>query len=230
MAQELIKWFVKYGKSYDDSRAIFKQVRKDLDLKPKKSKPRTDYLTESEMITFINAAYSMEGKKGLMMQTLIWTGLRVAEFVDLNIEHIDLQERTIRVLKGKGEKYREIPMTQELSHSLCLHIGERKTGPVFLKERHHPKNGFRYSRRRVQQIVKEIAANAGIEKPVYPHALRTTFGTWLLNKGMSMEMVSQLMGHDNIETTKRHYAFMNLQTKRDALDRVVAKDGNSVNL
>jgi integrase/recombinase XerD len=121
----------------------------------------------------------------------------VGEFVSLQIEDISLKENLVIVRDGKGGKRREVPITEALSRELRLHIGGRNTGPLFQSPR-----GGTYSARRIQQIVKETAQEAGIQKRVYPHLLRHTMATRLVNSGMPIEHVRKVLGHESIDTTR----------------------------
>ena len=183
---------------YDGSKYLFKLARRQAGLKPPKNRKSTvDRMTKEETEQFIEAAYGTDGRRGLMLRTLLETMLRVGEFVSLQIEDISLKENLVIVRDGKGGKRREVPITEALSRELRLHIGGRNTGPLFQSPR-----GGTYSARRIQQIVKETAQEAGIQKRVYPHLLRHTMATRLVNSGMPIEHVRKVLGHESIDTTR----------------------------
>lgn len=77
------------------------------------------------------------------------------------------------------------------------HIGDRRSGYLF-----ETSHATAYSPRRIQQIVKETAAEAKIEKRVYPHLLRHSVATILLERGMPLEQIQKLLGHSKLETTQ----------------------------
>jgi integrase/recombinase XerD len=140
------------------------------------------------------------GGTGLMMRTLLETGARVSAFVKIRVEDISFRDLEIRLRKTKGDKPRDVPMLSSLAHELQLHVGDRETGWLF-----RSRQGGHYSRRRIQQIVKDVAEDAGIQKRVYPHLLRHTVAQRLADKGMREELLQQFLGHEAPETTQRYY-------------------------
>jgi len=95
------------------------------------------------------------------------TGARVSEFVHLQVPDVYFDEQMLLITQAKGDKQRYIPLLPDLTHELRTYLRDRTTGPLFVTIRHTP-----YSPRRIQQIVQETAALAGITTRVYPHLLR----------------------------------------------------------
>jgi len=183
---------------YDGSKYLFKLARQRAGLKPPENRKNTvDRMTQEETERFIQEAYTADGRRGLMLRTLLETMLRVSEFVSLQVEDVSFKEGLVIVHDGKGGKRREVPITDSLERELRLHVGGRNTGPLFQSPR-----GGTYSARRIQQIVKETAEAAGIQKRVYPHLLRHTMATRLVNGGMPIEHVRKVLGHESIDTTR----------------------------
>jgi integrase/recombinase XerD len=145
--------------------------------------------------------------------------LRVSEFVALHVEDVSFEERLVTVREGKGGKRREVPIAQSLARELKLHVGGRNTGPLFQSPR-----GGSYSPRRIQQIVRETARDAGITKRVYPHLLRHTMATRLVNSGMPIDHLKKALGHSSIDTTQI-YAETETRSVKDSFD--AALDGSS---
>lgn len=204
----IAKHFAKENVTYSQSQYIFKEVRKKLELKPgKKNKGTVKRLSRQEYQAFIHAAYEKSSQIGLMMQALFETATRVDEFTSLNADDIYFEELRIVVRSGKGNKRREVPIEQHLARLLSTHLKERKTGPIFRTQR-----GTRYTNRRVQQIVKEIAKAADISSlEVTPHTLRHTRATFLAEDGMSKDHLQVFLGHDLPDTTQ-------IYTKTAAID------------
>jgi integrase/recombinase XerD len=201
---------------YDGSKYVFKLARQEAGLKPPKKRSGTvDRMTHEETDAFIEAAYETGGRRGLMLRTLLETMLRVSEFVALQVEDISFAERILTVRDGKGGKRREVPLSQSLVRELRLHIGGRNAGPLFRSPR-----GGSYSVRRIQQIVKETAEDAGITKPVHPHLLRHTMATRLVNRGMPLEHIRKVLGHESIDTT-RIYAETETESVKESFDSVM---------
>lgn len=213
IGKQIAKIFRKNGLSYQQTKKVIAYARRECGLKASsQSKGAVDRLTRSEEERFINEAYGIDGKRGLMLRTLLETGLRVSEFNALQIEDISFEERLIIVRAGKGGKQREVPITQSLAREMRLYVGVRNTGPAFQSPR-----GGQYSARRIQQMVAETAEVAGITKRVYPHLLRHTIATRLLNAGMPIELVQKMLGHERLDTT-RIYAQSETTTMRKGFD------------
>ncbi len=221
VGKQIAKIFRKNGLSYQQTKKVVAYARRECGLKaPSQRKGVVERLTRSEEERFINEAYRIDGRRGLMQRTLLETGLRVSEFIALQVEDISFEERLIIVRAGKGGKQREVPITRSLARELRLYVGMRNTGPVFQSPR-----GGQYSARRVQQMVAETAEAAEIKKRVYPHLLRQTIATRLHNAGMSIELVQKMLGHERLDTT-RIYAQSETATMRKGFDLAMQKREN----
>jgi integrase/recombinase XerD len=196
------------GYSYDASKHLIQEARKQLGLTPpKRKRGSVDRLTRDELEKLLDVAYQDSGVRGLMLRTLLETGSRVSAFCTLRAQDIDFDIPEIRV-KDKGNKARDIPILKSLAQELRIHLGARTTAYVFPSPR-----GDHYSARRLQQIVKELAAQAGIQKNVYPHLLRHTMAQRLADNGMPENLLQKFLGHDNPKTTQVYYEPARLQVK-----------------
>ncbi len=139
----------------------------------------------------------------LIVELLYSTGIRVSELISLNIEDINLQENIIRV-KGKGGKERIVIFGNKAKEKIKRFIELLKTKKYFSLKSPLIQNlkGKRITSRAVQLIIKERAVKCGILKDVTPHVLRHTFATHLLNQGMDLRLIQQLLGHSNLSTTQ----------------------------
>jgi integrase/recombinase XerD len=192
------KLWRKYHLTYDQARYVTKEVRKTLEVKRVKVRKRViQRLSREEERRLIQRAYRDKGERGLLIKTLFQTGARVSEFVNIKVEDFFLDEAMILIAKGKGGKSRYVPILPELAHELRTHLGNRSTGYLFETNRH-----LLYSPRRIQQIVKATAERAKIKKRVYPHLLRHSVATTLLERGMPIEQIQKFLGHAKLETTQ----------------------------
>ncbi len=116
----------------------------------------------------------MPGVRGLLIKTLFQTGTRVSEFVHLQVADVFFDEQMVLITHAKGGKQRYVPLLRELAQELRTYLRERTTGYLFETTRQ-----TRYSPRRIQQLVQETAALAGITKRVSPHLLRHSVATTL---------------------------------------------------
>jgi integrase/recombinase XerD len=194
------------GLDYAQSKAVFKLARQRAGLTPPPDRRGSiDRLTLEEELRFIDQAYAKGGRTGLMLQALLETGARVSELVQLRVEDVSLAERVVVIRRGKGGKRREVPIRRELAQLLRLHLGSRRTGPLFpSRQKGTGTTPHVLTRQRVGQIVREVARAAAITKRVYPHLLRHTMATRLLALGMEITDVQRFLGHEDITTTRRY--------------------------
>ena len=188
--------------SYDQSADLIKKARREVGLSPpdRSGQGSPGRLSSEEQEAFLTAAYDRGGRTGLMMRTLLETGARVSAFMKVRVEDISFRDLEIRLRETKGDKPRDVPILSSLANELRLHVGDRETGWLF-----RSRQGGHYSKRRVQQIVKDVAEEAGIQKRVYPHLLRHTVAQRLADDGMREELLQQFLGHEAPETTQRYY-------------------------
>ena len=139
-----------------------------------------------------------------MLELAYACGLRASELVDLTMSQVDFTSGFIRVV-GKGEKERVVPVGSVAMEWLARYVKEVR--PVLLKKKQSlflfPGRGGRaLTRQRFWQIIKGYAMLAGIKIDVYPHVLRHSFATHLLEGGADLRTVQMLLGHSDISTTQ----------------------------
>jgi integrase/recombinase XerD len=192
------KLWRQYHLTYDQTHYVAKEVRRALAIEPPKMRKRVvARLSRDEERKLIAHAYRVQGTRGLLVKTLFQTGARVSEFVNITAGEVFFEEQMILISKAKGGKSRYVPILPPLAQELRTHLGNRTTGYLFETVRN-----TRYSPRRIQQILKETAADAHITKRVYPHLLRHSVATTLLERGMPIEQIQKFLGHSKLETTQ----------------------------
>jgi len=158
------------------------------------------------------------GRRDLAILELIYaSGVRVSEVVNLNLEQVNLDTREIHVIKGKGAKDRIVLMGEPAARALAEYINhgrkKRQTkwaeNPLFMS-----KTGKRLDERAVQKIITKITAKADVDKRVYPHILRHTFATHLLDGGADLRVVQELLGHSNLSTTEIYTQVSKTQARK----------------
>jgi integrase/recombinase XerD len=220
-AKAIAAVLVREGIDYAQSKAVFRAARQRAGLHaPPERRGGVDRLTVEEELRFLDQAYAQGGRIGLMLQTLLETGARASELVQLRIEDVSLAERVVTIRHGKGDKRREVPIRRELAQLLRLHIGSRRAGPLFTsRQRGSGPMPHVLTRQRVGQIVRTVAVGTGISKRVYPHLLRHTVATRLLALGMDITDLQRFLGHESISTT-RLYAETTAATLQRRFDQL----------
>ena len=140
------------------------------------------------------------GRRNLaIIQVLRYTGLRVQELCDLTMEDVEISERKgeVTVRSGKGQKYRQVPLSNEARKALAAYLETRPgigRDEIFLGQRGP------ISSEAVRRVVKKYADRAGVEG-VTPHVFRHSFGRGLIDAGVDLVSVAALLGHAKLETT-----------------------------
>jgi len=213
----ITKIFRKHNLNYDQIHYATKVARKNLNIQRNKTpKQKIDRLSKDDQKKLIQYAYSKKGDTGLLLKTLFFTGTRISEFVNLKIEHFFFEEEIVVIKNDKGDKQRSIPITKTLAQEIQTYIGNRETGYLFESRLHN-----KYTPRRIQQIVKALAKEAGITKKVHPHLLRHSIATYLLEHGMPLEQIQMFLGHERIENT-RIYAKNSTEQIREEFKRAMS--------
>jgi len=149
-----------------------------------------------------------------ILEVLYGSGLRVSELCGLGLYDVDGD--SVRV-KGKGSKERLVPLgrkgVEAIDFYLLHHRGEsspeEKNPPLFVTSR-----GTRIDRILVWKRIKEVAKGTGIQKNIFPHTLRHSFATHLLDNGADLRIIQEMLGHASIDSTDRytHVSIKQLET------------------
>ena len=163
-------------------------------------------------------------KHKILLGLLYGCGLRCFEVRNVRLRDLDFDRKVLHVVRGKGRKDRLLPLSGHLIRGLQSYIAAEKPADWLFNGQPVDRSGGdfdgRYSRRGVQWAVKQAAKQAGISKDVHVHTLRHTFATHLLEDGLDIITVKELMGHVRIETTMEylHVARSNPQRAFSPLD------------
>jgi integrase/recombinase XerD len=164
----------------------------DIQIIPVEKKDEIEILTKTECEKLVSEVKKDGNKRNIaIVYTLLHTGIRVSELCALNKSDIDFDKNTIEVCTPNGEK-RMIPLSNEARFHLknyceSIYIDEA----LFIS-----KANERLTERSIQYMLKKYQVN--------PHKLRHTFCQQLIDKGISLEIVSKLAGHKDINVTKRY--------------------------
>jgi site-specific recombinase XerD len=153
-------------------------------------------LNESEVKQLIHVCVLL--KHRLLLGFCYGCGLRCKEVCTLRIGDIDLERRMVHVHQGKGNKDRILPLGEMLCRGVKSYL-QAEQPQTFLFEGH---NGEAYSSRGAQWAMNEAVKKAGILKEdVTLHTLRHTYATHLLEQGVNIVTIKELLGHAHISTT-----------------------------
>ena len=139
-----------------------------------------------------------------ILELLYGSGLRISELTGLDVDDVDLEEGSVRVL-GKGGKEREVPLGSFAADAVTAYLARGRPalasgttrGAVFLNAR-----GGRLSRQSCARVLAAYVRRAGIDRRVTLHTLRHSFATHLLEGGADVRVVQELLGHASVGTTQ----------------------------
>lgn len=180
----------------------------------KKSKSLPVVLSRNEIEEILKA--TLNAKHRLLLALSYASGLRVSEVINLKVQDIDLPELVIHVKEAKGKKDRITVFPERLTTDIQnLIAGKDKNDFVFASER-----GARLSARQgklttrtAQKVFENSLKKSGIKKNATFHSLRHSFATHLLENGIDVRYVQELLGHQNIRTTQIYTQVTNPKLK-----------------
>ncbi len=186
--------------------------------RPRKEKKEPVVLTKDEARNLLN---SLENYKSKLMISLIYAcGLRVSELVNLKIDEIDFEDEVGYVRQGKGRKDRIFNIPRFLKNKLKKQVeNQREMKSEYLFS--GPKG--KLSTRNIQKIVEKAVIKAGINKSVHVHTLRHSFATHLLEDGIDIRYIQELLGHSNLSTTQlyTHLSKSEIKKVKSPLDKLM---------
>ncbi len=163
-----------------------------------------DATTVDKLLASIDLTKRLGLRDLAIMELFYSSGLRLSEICNSMLESLDLDDKFLRVT-GKGNKTRLVPiggraldaLKRYLNNERHTLVGKKTHSNIFLSVRGGP-----LSPDRVRQIVKERAQAAGLDQNIYPHLLRHSFATHLLENGADLRVIQELLGHSDIATTQ----------------------------
>ncbi len=153
---------------------------------------------------------------------LLGTGIRVSECVGLDLEDVDFKNNRIKIVR-KGGKEDFVYFGSEVEEALYDYYAERKT--IQTKPGHEHALFLSVQKRRIcvqsiENLVSECAKHVTTIKHITPHKLRSTYGTNLYRETGDIYLVAEVLGHNDVNTTRKHYAALEEDRKRRAASAV----------
>lgn len=206
------------GRKLSAVRSFFKylQVRGDCSTNPARpaATPRTaektpSFLTRGEIQELLDEPFPdtpLGARDRAILELLYATGIRVGELVSIDLQDLDLQRKSIKVM-GKGRKEREVLFGNTAMDAISHYLAERQKlsqktpgqAALFVNNR-----GGRLTARSVARRLDARIRQVGMRRGISPHVLRHTFATHLLNNGADIRSIQELLGHASLSTTQRY--------------------------
>lgn len=185
---------------------------------PKRELYLPKFLKEEELdkiFSVCNFNNPTEERDTLIIELLYATGVRVSELVNIKIKDINRKEKLIKVL-GKGNKERIVIYNNHTKKALDTYL---KDGYNYFNKKSSEylilnKNGNKLSERYIREIINKKVSQASLDIKISPHTLRHTFATDILENGMDLMTVKELLGHESLNTTSIYTHITNEQIKK----------------
>jgi integrase/recombinase XerD len=197
MAKQLTKYLRPERPDYNYLRDLFRHLRQELDVHVTKISKKLPFVpTEKEIRQYYEAVWQAKNiQHMIIIKTLLYTGIRVSELVNLKISDIDFERCQIRINQGKGGKDRIVPFPFSFREILSVYTAQmQEKQAVYLFESSWKKS---YSDRGIRKILMKYTMAAGIESSVSPHKLRHFLLTWLKKQGIDDALIQPYSGHES---------------------------------
>lgn len=184
---------------------------------PKKSRFLPTVLSKEEVIGIIQATKNL--KHRAVIALIYSAGLRIGEVLNLKLEDIDLSRKHIHIRQAKGRKDRYALLAESMLPLLQNYVVTYQPKEYFVEGR----DGGKYQPESIRNFLRVSCRQAGIKKRVTPHTLRHSFATHMLENGIGLRHIQELLGHSKPETTMiyTHVAKKDLMTIQSPLDAAV---------
>lgn len=158
-----------------------------------------------QMIAAVDLSHPAGQRDVAILETLYSCGLRVSELIVLRLSHLYVDDGFARVI-GKGNKERLVPIGKSALKSIALYVSHVRVHQT-IKHGHEDYiflnlKGSRLTRMSIFNLIKKVAALAGIRKSISPHTFRHSFASHLVEAGADLRAVQEMLGHESITTTE----------------------------
>ncbi|HIX08650.1 MAG TPA: tyrosine-type recombinase/integrase [Firmicutes bacterium] len=157
-----------------------------------------------------------------ILTLFLGTGIRISELVGLNNESIDFSNNSF-VVTRKGGNHAILYFSEEVGDALAAYLAQKENDPRIPPEEHALFLSLQYRRisvRAVENLVKKYAKIVSPLKKITPHKLRSTYGTALYRETGDIYIVADVLGHRDVNTTRKHYAAITEDHRRSVADAV----------
>lgn len=196
-AKQFSKQLKKENPDYNYLKELFRHIRKELGVEVDKGAPKKlPYVpTEEEISKYYKAVWQSKNMKYVVIiKTLLYTGVRVSELINIKLSDVDLDNCQIRINKGKGDKDRIVPFPSSFMEVLAVHVANAKKDKLnYLFESSWKRP---YSDRGIRKILQKYSDEAGLERSISPHKLRHFLFTWMKKRGVDDALIQPYSGHE----------------------------------
>ena len=221
-AKQLAKYLRSERPDYNYLKSVWSHLRTELEIEvPKAEKKLPDVPTEEEIQRYYQAVWQARNIQDMVIiKTLLYTGVRVSELVNIKLEDVDLERCQIRINAGKGGKDRIVPFPVTFKEVLAMHSAtmlDKKATYLFESTWKR-----KYTTRGIHKLLAKYAEVAGLKKPISPHQLRHFLLTWLKKQGIDDALIQPYSGHSSRQSLEV-YSRLSIGSAQEAYDQVMLK-------
>jgi len=221
-AKEIAKLLRGEHPDYNYLKSIFRHLREELEISvPSQGKKLPLVPTEEELQRYYQAVWKTRNVQDMVIiKTLLYTGVRVSELVNIRLSDLDFERCQIRINAGKGNKDRIVPFPVSFKEVLALHVDrlEQKRATYLFESSWKRK----YSDRGIRKILAKYADMAGLDKSISPHQLRHFLLTWLKKQGIDDALIQPYSGHSSRQSLEV-YSRLSIGEAQEVYDQVMGK-------
>ncbi len=207
---------------YNYLKSIFRHLRTELEIEvthQEKKLPKVP--TEEELQKYYQAVWKTRNVQDMVIiKTLLYTGVRVSELINIRIEEVDFERCQIRINSGKGGKDRIVPFPISFKEVLAMHIDKmqgKRADYLFESNRQS-----KYTDRGIRKILAKYAKKAGLDHSISPHQLRHFLLTWLKKQGIDDALIQPYSGHSSRQSLEI-YSRLSLSEAQSVYESVMPK-------
>lgn len=221
-ARELARYLRGERPDYAYLKQVFRHLRDELEVEIPRAPKRLPHVpSEEELRRYYQAVWQARNFGDMVLiKTLLYTGVRVSELVNIRLADVDLDRCQIRITEGKGKKDRVVPFPDGFKETLGMHMARlRERGAAYLFESSWKK---KYSDRGVRRMLERYAEAAGLERNVSPHQLRHFLLTWLKKQGVDDALIQPYSGHASQQSLEI-YSRLAIEEAQDEYNSVIGR-------
>lgn len=207
---------------YNYLKSIFRHLRTELEIEvthQEKKLPKVP--TEEELQQYYQAVWKARNVQDMVIiKTLLYTGVRVSELINIRIEEVDFERCQIRINSGKGGKDRIVPFPISFKEVLAMHVDKmqgKRADYLFESNRQS-----KYTDRGIRKILAKYAKKAGLDHSISPHQLRHFLLTWLKKQGIDDALIQAYSGHSSRQSLEI-YSRLSLSEAQFVYESVMLK-------
>ncbi len=221
-ARELARHLRGERPDYAYLKQVFRHLRDELEVEILRAPKRLPHVpSEEELRRYYQTVWQARNVGDMVLiKTLLYTGVRVSELVNIHLADVDLDRCQIRINQGKGKKDRVVPFPDGFKETLAMHMDRlREKHAAYLFESSWKK---KYSDRGVRRMLERYAQEAGLERTISPHQLRHFLLTWLKKQGVDDALIQPYSGHASRQSLEI-YSRLAIEEAQDEYNSVIGR-------